>query len=320
MTRRALGKVLLLHVGVVALLFAAQYVLPAYHHTNVARIMVLAIYAIGYNVLLGYTGLMSLGHAMFFAAGMYGAGLPVYYWGFGPIEALLVGILVSMALAGAFGLIALRTSGVSFLIVTMMFAQAGYLTALHFNEITMGDQGFTLSDRLGPIALRGVELTLSDPDVKYNLALLVFAGCFGLSALMIASPIGRVLIAVRENEARTGLLGYNTFLYKLLALVISGAIAGAGGALYALLFSYVGATFASILYSIYPLLWTLLGGAGTTVGPLLGTGLMFYLVDVASEITSSYLFLVGGVLIVLVLWFPQGIMGLLRSKYLPWLP
>ncbi len=132
--------------------------------------------------------------------------------------------------------------------------------------------------------------------------------------------MGRVLVAVRENEDRTGLLGYDTFRYKLLALTVSGGIAGAAGAVYALLFSYVGATFASILYSIYPLLWTLLGGVGTTVGPLVGTGLMFYVVDSASELTSSYLFVVGAVLIVLVLWFPQGIVGSLRSRYLPWLP
>ena len=320
MIRRAPGRVLLMHLGVVALLFAVQFVLPPYHHTNLARIMVLAVYAIGYNVLLGYTGLMSLGHAMFFAAGMYGAGLPVYYWGFGPGEAFFLGVLAAMALAGTFGLLALRTSGVSFLIVTLMFAQAFYLTALHFNEITMGDQGFTLSDRLEPMVLGNVELSLSDPNVKYNAALLVFAGCFGVSALLVASPVGRVLVAVRENEDRTGLLGYDTFRYKLLALVISGGIAGAAGAVYALIFSYVGATFASILYSIYPLLWTLLGGVGTTIGPVVGTGLMFYVVDIASELSSAYLFLVGAVLIVLVLWFPQGIMGSLRSRYLPWLP
>ena len=96
MTRQSAGKVLALHLGVLALLFAAQFVLPAYHHTNLARIMVLATYAVGYNVLLGYTGLMSLGHAMFFAAGMYGAGLPIYYLQFGALQGFCIGVLLSL--------------------------------------------------------------------------------------------------------------------------------------------------------------------------------------------------------------------------------
>ena len=306
------GRVLALHLGLIAVLFAAQFVLSEYHHTNVARIMVLAAYAVGYNLLLGYTGLMSLGHAMFFAAGMYGAGLSIYYLGFGAFAGFGLGVLSAAGLAALFGLFALRTSGVSFLIVTMMFGQACYLAILYFNEITLGDQGFILSGKL-PEAL-------VEPGVKYNVALAVFAACFLASLGIVRSPLGRVLVAIRENEERTRLLGYDTWACKLLALVISGAMAGAAGAAYALLFSYVGASFAAILHSIYPLLWTLLGGAGTTVGPLLGTGLMFYLVDVTSGWTSAWLFVVGGALLVLVLFFPQGIMGAVRARLAPWLP
>jgi branched-chain amino acid transport system permease protein len=320
MTGRLTGKALTLHLGILTLLFIAQFILPAYHYTNVARIMVLATYAVGYNILLGYTGLMSLGHAMFFAAGMYGAGLPIYYLQYGAIQAFCIGVLLSLVLATLFGIIALRTSGVSFLIVTMMFAQACYLAILYFNRITMGDQGFILSKSLEAMSLGGFEFSFTNPAVKYNVALLLFAICFLLSALLAGSPTGRVLIAVRENEERTGLLGYNTYKYKLLALVISGGISGVAGAAYALLFSYVGASFASILYSIYPILWTLLGGTGTTTGPMIGTGIMFYLVDIASGLTSSYLFVVGAVLVMLILWFPQGIMGAIRTRWLPWLP
>ena len=308
----ARGRVLALHLGLIAVLFAAQFVLGEYHHTNVARIMVLAAYAVGYNLLLGYTGLMSLGHAMFFAAGMYGAGLSIYHLGFGAFAGFGLGVLAAAGLAALFGLFALRTSGVSFLIVTMMFGQACYLAILYFNEITFGDQGFILSGRL-PEAL-------VEPGVKYNVALAVFAVCFLASLGIVRSPLGRILVAIRENEERTRLLGYDTWACKLLALVVSGAMAGAAGAAYALLFSYVGASFAAILHSIYPLLWTLLGGAGTTVGPLLGTGLMFYLVDVTSGWTSAWLFVVGGALLVLVLFFPQGIMGAVRARLAPWLP
>lgn len=307
MSARAPGKALALHLAVLAALFLLQFVLSDYHHTNMARIMVLAAYALGYNVLLGYTGLMSLGHAMFFAAGMYGAGLPVYYLGLGATPALAAGIVAGAALALLFGLLALRTSGVSFLIVSLMVAQALYLASLHFNEITLGDQGFIVS--LG-----------FDEPAKYNAALALFAAALLLCLGLRLSPVGRVLVAIRENEERTRLLGYDSFRYRLLSLVVSGVLAAAAGAAYTLLFSYAGSTFASILFSIYPLLWTLLGGVGTLLGPLIGTALMFYLVDFASSLTSAYLLLVGVALVVLVLWFPQGILGTVRAKWLPWLP
>ncbi len=313
-------KVLALHLGVLAALFLLQFVLPAYHHTNAARIMVLAAYAAGYNVLLGYTGLMSLGHAMFFAAGMYGAGLPVYYLGLGAPAAFGIGIAAGTALALVFGLMALRTSGPSFLIVSMMFGQALYLATLYFNDVTLGDQGFIVSDKLAPLALGDAALGFHEPAVKYNLALLLFAASLAATLALRLSAIGRVLVGIRGNEERTRLLGYDSFRYKLGSLAVSGALSAAAGAGYALLFSYVGSTFASILFSIYPLLWALLGGIGTILGPLVGTALMFYLVDTVSGVTSSYLLFVGAALVALILWFPQGILGTLRNRWLPWLP
>jgi branched-chain amino acid transport system permease protein len=220
---------------------------------------------------------------------------------------MALGVVAGIALALVFGLLALRTSGVSFLIVSLMVAQALYLASLHFNEITLGDQGFIVSLGLAESA-------------KYNAALALFAAALLGCLLLRLSPAGRVLVGIRENEERTRLLGYDSFRYRLLAVVVSGGLAAAAGAAYTLLFSYAGSTFASILFSIYPLLWTLLGGVGTLLGPLVGTGLMFYLVDYASGLTSAYLLFVGIALVVLVLWFPQGILGTVRARWLPWLP
>jgi len=320
MKRARRGAVLAVHLGIILLLLGLQFVVPPFHAIMLARIMILAAYAIGYNLLLGYTGLMSLGHAMFFASGMYATGLAVYYVGFGGVQAFAIGVAASLLVAAGIGLMALRTGGVSFLIVTMMFSQVFYLATLYFNEITMGDQGFILSGRLRPLQLGGAQLAFSDPAVKYNLALVVFGLCFLFSLWLTRSPIGRVLVAIRENEERTRLLGYNAFAYKLLSLVLSGGIAGAAGSAYTLLFSYVGSSFASVLYSIYPLLWTLLGGTGTTVGPLVGAFAMTYMVDIASGITSSYLIVVGITLVVLVMWFPAGVVGGIRTRWASWLP
>jgi branched-chain amino acid transport system permease protein len=315
-----LRRVLALHAGVVALLFASQFVLPDYHHGIFARILVLGSFALGYNVLFGYTGLLSLGHAMFFAAGLYGAGLTVHYLGIGVPAGFLVGIAAGLALAVAVGLVALRTSGVSFMIVTLMIAQAGYLTTLYFNEFTRGDEGIVLQPELRQGSFAGMAFDLGDPATRFNLALLLFAVCLFACLAIARSGFGRVLVAVRENEERTRLLGYDTGRYKLLALAASGAMAGAAGAAYALLFAYFGSTFAAIEYSILPLLWVLLGGAGTVIGPLLGTLLMFYIAEFSSEHTSAYKLVVGAALVLSVLFFPKGILGTVREKFAPWLP
>ena len=312
-------KALALHGGLIVALFLLQFVLPGYHHANVARIMVYALLAIGYNVLFGYTGLMSLGHAMFFAAGAYGAGIAAHWFGFGPLAAFAIGIAAALATSLIAGLLLLRTTGVAFLIVTLMLAQAAYLSALYFNTVTLGDQGIVLS-HTPALELFGVSLALSSPPVKYNIALVAFAVAIAATFWLVRSPAGRVLVAIRENEPRTRMLGYNTYLYRYLAIVVSGTIAGTSGALYTLLFSYVGASFASLQYSTLPLLWTLLGGAGTLIGPIIGSGLMFYLVDVSSGYTSSYLLVVGVALVALTLWFPKGIAGTLRHRFAEWLP
>jgi branched-chain amino acid transport system permease protein len=312
------ARVLALHLAVVGLLAGLQLLLPPFHHGMLARIMVLAAYAVGYNVLLGYTGLMSLGHAMFFAAGMYGTGLSIHHLGFGVAAGFLTGAVAGLAAAGLVGLMTLRTTGPAFLIVTMMLAQAFYLATLYFNDVTGGDQGFILVGL--HVELAGFRLPLANPAVKYNVALAVFAACLLVSLWITRSPVGRVLVAVRENEERTRLLGYNTSRYRLVAVLLSGLLAGGAGSAYTLLFSYVGSTFAGILYSIYPLLWTLLGGAGTVLGPLVGTLVMTYVVDITSGFTTAYLLVVGAALVVMTLWAPAGIVGGIRARWAAWLP
>jgi branched-chain amino acid transport system permease protein len=314
------GKVMALHVAAIALLFLAQFVLPAYHVSAVTRIMVLAVYALGYNILFGYTGLLSLGHAMFFAAGLYGAGLGAHFLGLDPLTAFVFGILAGGLFASLIGLVALRTTGVAFMIVTLMFAQAVYLVILLFNDVTRGDEGFVLDAGERQMRIAGGLLDLASPHAAYNIALTVFTLALFFCLFLVRSPIGRVFVAIRENEERTRMLGYNAYRYKLAAVTVSGTLSAMAGAAYALLFGYVGATFASIQYSIFALLWVLLGGTGTILGPLIGTALMFYLVDASSEVTSSYLIFVGAILILLVLFFPKGLLGSLRQRKLRWLP
>ncbi|MFZ1470487.1 MAG: branched-chain amino acid ABC transporter permease [Paracoccaceae bacterium] len=307
----AARRIWALHLAVLAVLAVAGVLLPSYHSTNLARIMVLAVFAMGYNLAFGYTGLLSLGHAMFFAAGMYGAGLPAWHWGWGAAPGLVLGTVAGGALAALVGLLALRTAGVSFMIVTLMFAKAFALSILYFNSWTGGDEGFVL-----PTATRAIGgISLSQDGPRYALALGLFALALILSLVVVRSRFGRVMVALRENEERARMLGINPFASKLMVLAISGAFSGASGAGYAVLFGYAGGSFADIQYSILPMLYVLMGGAGTVLGAGLGAGLMFYLTDFASSVADAWLFVVGAALVVLVLFAPRGLLGWVRAKW-----
>lgn len=320
MTGLRFDRILLLHLLVIAVIFILLWVLPEYHSGIVARTLVLATYALGYNLLFGYTGLLSLGHALYFSAGMYGAGMTIVFLQWPTWAGFVAGLLAALTVSLAAGLLALRTVGVAFMIVTMMFAQAGYLTILYFNEHTRGDEGFVVAQSARMIDLFGVQIDLSNPDSRYIAAWLLFSVCLLIKLTLVRSVTGKILVSLRENEERSRLLGYNPYTYKLRAFVASGVFAGAAGAAYAILFGYAGATFASIEYSILPLLWVLLGGAGVVLGPLVGTVLMFYLIDYLSEITSAWLLFVGIALVFLILLAPRGLLGTLRDKKLHWLP
>lgn len=309
-------KIWSLHLALIAVLFTAQYWLSPYHATNLTRIMVLAVFAMGYNLAFGYTGLLSLGHALFLAAGMYAAGLPAQLWGLSAGPAFIAGIAGGGFVAAALGLLALRTAGVSFMIVTLMFAQAGYLTLLYFAPITGGDDGFAVAATNRTIF--GFDLSTDTP--RFLAALAIFGTGLLLSLALVRSPFGRTLVAMRENEERSRMLGYNPFTVKLAALVLSGLYAGAAGAAYAILFGYVGASFATIQYSILPMLYVLVGGAGTTLGPFLGAAVMFVLIEAATGITTAHQFIVGAALVILVLFAPKGILGTVRDRWARWLP
>ena len=309
-------RALNLHLGLLAVLLAGHWLLPGYHHDAVAKVMVMATFAMGYNIAFGYTGMLSLGHALFFAAGLYGAAMPLTQMGWTAGPALISGLFAGGLVAAAVGVLALRTAGVAFMIVTLMFAQAGYLTILYLGRWTRGDEGIVV-----PQALRSLgPLNLSNADIRYLAALFLFAAGLLVCLALVRSPFGRVMVAMRENEERARMLGYNPFRVKLIALTISGLYSGVAGAAYALMFGYAGASLAGVQYSILPMLWVLLGGAGTVAGPFLGCLLMVYLIDYASALTSATLLVVGVALVALVLFAPTGLLGALRDRGHRWIP
>ena len=311
-------KDLILHLSALSVLLLLELlgIFSDYHQGNFARILVLAAYGVGYNILFGYTGLLSLGHALFFSAGLYASGLSIYHLDYDIGQSIILAIGISAFISSLIGFLALRTIGVSFMIVTLMFSQIAYLSILYFGSITRGDEGFVIqqSSRIF------FSLDLSNPTIRYYSALLIFSLCIFINLWIAKSSFGRVLVAIRENNDRALMLGYNVQSYKLLSIIISGTISGFAGACYGILFGYVGASFATVSYSIFPLLWVLIGGAGTVLGPLVGAIFMFYLIDYASDITDAYMIIVGVSLLIVTLFARRGLLGELRYRFFKWIP
>ncbi len=312
-------KSLILHLCVLALLFVLQFFVSDYLVLTLTRMMVLGIFASGFNILFGYTGLLSLGHALFFGAGVYASGLMIYHFEWTVPVAFLFAVVAAFLTALAIGLIALRTQRESFMILTLMLSQAGYLAVLYFNRETGGSEGLTMPRWSRSFELATLHVDLTDAVTRYNIAFVLLVVTIIFSFILIQGRYGRLFAAIRENEPRTEMLGYNVLSAKLISFTVSGTIAGMAGAAYGILFGYIGATFVGIQYSIEALLFTLLGGAGTLLGPLLGTMLMTILIDRLSEVTSAYFLVLGLILIALTLWFPKGLLGYVKERWLPWL-
>ena len=168
-------KDILLHLGALAILLLLELlgIFSDYHQGNFARILVLAAYGIGYNVLFGYTGLLSLGHALFFSAGLYASGLSIYHLDYNVGQSLILAIFISAFVSLVIGYLALRTVGVSFMIVTLMFSQVAYLCILYFGGVTRGDEGIVIQQSSRVF----LSLDLSNPTIRYYSALIIFSLC-----------------------------------------------------------------------------------------------------------------------------------------------
>ncbi|MCS7145995.1 MAG: branched-chain amino acid ABC transporter permease [Nitrososphaerota archaeon] len=277
---------------VIPLLLAAAYpLLPEYPKALAARIMTLSIYSYGYAVCFHMIGVMSLGHAALFAAGMYGAGLYTIHVSPDPLMALAAGIASAVSLSLLLGGLAARVRGPYLMIATLLASQTIYLAALHFNEVTGGEQGLVLEREA---TLVGVFRPLmAEADARYFISLLTLSAAVAGVSLLSASRLGKLFLALRDDEEKLESLGYNTSLLKLTAFSVSGVLSGASGALQALLYSYVGAGYVGIFNSVEPVLWTLVGGPYVQVGPFLGCLLVNVLGDLARGLPRGHVLVVG---------------------------
>lgn len=289
-------------------LAALPWVVPS--QALAVNILIFGLYATGFNLLFGFAGMLSFGHAAFFGAGAYGAGIALARFGVGWFGAIALGVVASGVLALLIGALSIRSRGIYFSMVTLALAQLVYYVAFQATDWTGGEnglRGLTVSTiHIGPLALNFL-----DPVTKYYVVLVfVVAALYAISRLLNA-PFGAAMEAVRENEPRALAIGYDVKRIKLIAFTLSGLVCGLAGTLDALHLSIVPIDTLFYQTSGLAVMMVLLGGAGTFVGPFVGAAIFLLIEDVFSIWTPHWQLFVGIVFILAVLFLPRGVWGTL---------
>ncbi len=278
-----------------------------------SRILVMGLAAMSLNFLLGFTGTLSFGHAAYFGLGAYGVAMAIKYLGAGTIPAMGLGVVVATIAAMVIGALIVRRRGVYFAMVTIAFGQVFYFLAFRWNTVTGGDDGLTGWHRL-PIDFGIAKLDIfGDDKAFYYFALAVFALSVGAMAKLIDSPFGRTLIAIRENERRARFLGVRIELHIWLSFVISCLFVSVAGALYALLNNFTDPRALRWELSGNFVIMAVLGGMRAFWGPLIGAAIFVALQDYVSSHTENWMSVIGLMFILVVRFFPRGVLGLLRG-------
>jgi branched-chain amino acid transport system permease protein len=272
------------------------------------RAMAFAILAMSVDLLLGFTGLSSMGQAAYFGVGAYLTAIlatKMHFglgWDFWIV--VVLGILLGAALAAFFGLLAIRASGVYFLMITLALGQCVWGLAYRWNSLTGGDNGINLTAR------PNFGLDLSNDVTFFYLVFAFFAVSMALLYLLTRSPFGQSLAGIRERELRMQILGYNTWLHKYIAFIIAGGFGGLSGVLWAHTNGHVSPETLVLTTSVDSLLMVVLGGAGTLIGACFGAAIVFGLREYLSTLVPWWQYVLGGVYVLTILYLPMGLMGI----------
>jgi branched-chain amino acid transport system permease protein len=305
MSRRVLGAaVVLAGLGVIAPL------LPPYPLTLLIQALISAIFAMSLDLLLGYTGLPSLGHAAYFGVAAYAVAILAVDAGAGFLTCLLAALAAAGVTAALFGVLAIRATGTYFLMITLALGMVVWGLAFRWVSMTKGDNGISGVSR----PALGLPWDLAAPLAFFYFTLACAALAWLLLGLLVRSPFGLTLKGIRESESRMKSLGYDVWLHKYLAFVLSGVFAGFAGALWAYYNGFVSPVDVQLVTSVEALLMVALGGSGTLVGPALGAVLIVFLKNFVSVYTKRWLLILGAVYIGVILFAPRGIVGALHAQ------
>lgn len=297
---------------VVALLVAAPLVLPEFWRRFVTEILIWGLLAMSSDILVGYTGMVSFGHSAFFGLGIYGAAAalltvrPPNLW-----LAMAYGLVGAAVVAAFVAYFSTRLRDIYFSITTLVFSQIFYVIIFTWTEVTGGENGLTFSQPA--LAIPGLFATRFTPETLHWFVLAVVTGSYLLLRRITQSPFGMVLQSIRENEARTRAIGYHVERYKIVAIMLSGLFAGLAGALYAIQNKFAAPDFVLFFVSGEVIIFNVMGGMGTLVGPVAGAAFFLMLREVFSRVVAEYYLIpVGIIFTLMVIFLPQGLLGFAR--------
>jgi len=296
-------------LGLLALgLAVVPHLLTPFQQGFLTEILIWSLLAVAFNLIFGFAGLMSLGHSIFFGAGAYGVAWSVLWFGLGLWTSMLIAVLLSVIVACAVGVFAVRVREHGFIIVTVVAAGIITMIANRAVTVTGGDDG--LPFRVPALTVLHLEFSLVDRLTRYYFVLFVVLILYTLYWKLVHSTLGRIFVLIRDNEERASFIGYNVDRYKLLSFVLSGGIAGVAGMLYSLHTRYANSEFFQWPVSAEAIVWTLFGGAGTLAGPVVGTGVLLLFKEWLSRtLVHTYPIFLGAVIILTVLFAPNGVVG-----------
>ncbi|GAB3490317.1 branched-chain amino acid ABC transporter permease [Curvibacter fontanus] len=300
-----------------ALLFLLVFPFLMPYDALSVNILIFGLYAVGFNLLFGYTGMLSFGHAAFLGVGSYLAGIAVVHAGWPWWAAILAGVASSCGVGLVIGFLAIRTRGIYFSMVTLALGQIVYYAFYKADRWTGGENGLR-GVKVEFIELPGISINFLDPLNKYYVIYAFVALALWFLSRVLSSPFGAVIEAIRENEKRAAACGYDVARAKLLVFVLSAGICGLAGTLRALHLSIVPIDSLHYLQSGQAVMMCLLGGMGTFFGPFVGAAVFLYLEDVITNLTRYWMGVVGLVFMVFVLFFPKGLWGTLLHRLERW--
>jgi branched-chain amino acid transport system permease protein len=304
------------HRAGLASLFVLVFPLVMPFTALAVNILIYGLFALGFNLVYGYLGLLSFGHAALFGTGAYLCGIAIVHFALPWYAAIAVGVLGGLAMAALIGVLAIRTRGIYFAMVTMALSQCVYYLFYQAVGWTGGENGLR-GVNVRAIDLFGLKLDFINPLTRYYVvAAFVIAAFFVLSRIL-ASPFGAVIEAVRENEARARASGYDATVTRLITFILSGGFCGLAGALAAVHLSIVPIEILHYDTSGEVVMMALLGGMGTFFGPMIGAGVFLLLENLFSLWTVHWQLIVGAVFMACVLFFPAGIWGTLIQRFKP---
>jgi branched-chain amino acid transport system permease protein len=299
---------------ILALLIVAPLVLPEFWRRLLTEILIWGLVAMSSDILIGYTGMVSFGHSAFFGLGMYGAAAalltvsPPNLW-----LAFCYGLVAAAAVAAFVAYFSTRLRDIYFAITTLIFSQIFYVVIFTWTDLTGGENGLAFSRP--PLGIPGLFSLRFTSTTLHWFVLAVVTASYLILRRITQSPFGMVLQSIRENEARTRAIGYPTERYKIVAVMLSGLFAGLAGVLYAVQNQFAAPDFVFFVVSGEVVIYNVIGGIGTLVGPIVGAAFFLLLREAFSRFfTEYYLIPLGLIFIAMVIFMPQGLLGFLRRR------